>query len=109
MKISDDYGVLIVNSVGNSGPLQKSADDVYPTKFAADIKNLILVGASDKNTYRADFSLKSSSDAINDNIVYAPGMDVMAINTDFQSYTSIDGTSFGKCSELGLVLLANES
>lgn len=74
--LSDDYGVIIVNSIGNASPWVSSADDVYPTKFAKDIDNLVLAGASDMNCYRAGFSLKSSDEDINSGIIYAPGMGV---------------------------------
>ena len=94
-KLSNEYGVLIVQAIGNKTPFMATADDGWHVDNIDDIDNLILVGASDKNAYRASFSLLSSKESVNKRIVYAPGANVMTVSQNLMGFIQDYGASFG--------------
>ena len=82
-----NLGVLVVAAAGNNGP---SYDTISSPGCA---KNVICVGATDKNDIIASFSSRGSinSDIIKPNIL-APGIDIVSTSID-GGYVSLSGTS----------------
>ena len=99
--LADEHKILLVVAAGNIGDEYDLSDETYPQCFAPRLNNMILVGASDKNTYRASFS---SLNNMQQRILYAPGAFVYKPDKPDGSYSLGLGTSFGKLKEEGTTL-----